>query len=234
MPAARPNREKGARYNSRMDSTNPPGGAPAAASDRPATIAGSVFLVGMMGAGKTSVGKLLAQRLGKRFVDADQEIEARCGVTIPVIFEIEGEQGFRQRERAIIDELTQQPDIVLATGGGAVLAEDSRARLHSRGVVVYLKTSASEIWQRTRRDRGRPLLATADPQQRIVQLLAEREPLYAAVAHITVESTQDSVKAMVNRLVDRLARHAPCTAVETHAGGAADAGDGSTPGARAA
>ena len=175
-----------------------------ACTQRPYVVAGSVFLVGMMGAGKTSVGRLLAQRLGKRFADADQEIEARCGVSIPVIFEIEGEAGFRQRERQVIDELTTQPDIVLATGGGAVLCEESRRRLHERGLVIYLKASAVEIWHRTRRDRGRPLLATGNPQQRIVELLAAREPLYAETAHVTIESTHESVKSMVARLVDRL------------------------------
>jgi len=168
------------------------------------SIAGSVYLVGMMGAGKTSVGRVLAQRLGKRFVDADHEIEARCGVTIPVIFEIEGEQGFRQRERAVIDELTRQPDIVLATGGGAVLSAESRQRLRSRGLVIYLKASAGEIWHRTRRDRTRPLLATSNPQQRIADLLAEREALYAEVAHVTVESTHESVKSLVGRLIEQL------------------------------
>lgn len=183
-----------------MDSIDPRPECPASAC----SIAGSVFLVGMMGAGKTSVGRLLAQRLNKRFVDADHEIEVRCGVTIPVIFEIEGEAGFRQRERAIIDELTTLPDIVLATGGGAVLAEDSRQHLRNRGLVVYLKAPAHEIWQRTRRDRNRPLLATDDPHRRIVELLTARDPLYAEVAHLTVESTHDSLKSMVNRLVERI------------------------------
>ena len=173
------------------------------------TVEGSVFLVGMMGAGKTSVGRLLAQRLGKRFVDADQEIEARCGVSIPVIFEIEGEAGFRARERQVIDELTRLPDIVLATGGGAVLAEESRRRLHERGRVVYLKASATEIWHRTRRDRNRPLLATSDPQQRITELLTARDPLYAETAHLTVESTHESVKTMVTRLVEQLSGQPP-------------------------
>jgi shikimate kinase len=172
--------------------------------DRAAASDGSVFLIGMMGAGKTSVGRLLAQRLGKRFIDADQEIEARCGVTIPVIFEIEGEAGFRQRECSVIEELTRQPGIVLATGGGAVLAPESRHYLASRGLVIYLKASANEIWQRTRRDRGRPLLATPDPQRRIAELLAAREPLYAEAAHITVESTHESLKSMVTRLVNRI------------------------------
>lgn len=170
-------------------------------------IAGSVFLVGMMGAGKTSVGRLLAQRLGKRFVDADHEIEARCGVSIPVIFEIEGEAGFRQREQQVIDELTMLPDIVLATGGGSVLSADSRQRMHQRGLVIYLKASATEIWHRTRRDRSRPLLATRDPQQRIIELLAAREPLYAEAAHLTVESTHESVRSMVAQLVDQLGKH---------------------------
>ena len=186
-----------------------PSGAGAAGDDACAqatcTLDGSVFLVGMMGAGKTSVGRLLAQRLGKRFIDADQEIEARCGVSIPVIFEIEGEAGFRQRERQVIDELTTLPDIVLATGGGAVLSEDSRRSLHDRGLVVYLKASAAEIWHRTRRDRSRPLLSTPDPQQRIIDLLAAREPLYAETAHLTVESTHESVKSMVTRLAEQLA-----------------------------
>ncbi len=175
-----------------------------ACAQAPCTIEGSVFLVGMMGAGKTSLGRLLAQQLGKRFIDADQEIEARCGVSIPVIFEIEGEAGFRQRERQVIDELTILPDIVLATGGGAVLAEESRRRLHERGLVIYLKASANEIWHRTRRDRSRPLLATSDPQQRILDLLAARAPLYAETAHVTIESTNESVKSMVTRLVDQL------------------------------
>lgn len=162
----------------------------------------SVFLIGMMGAGKTSVGRLLAQRLGRSFVDADQEIEARCGVSIPVIFEIEGEVGFRQRERAMIDELTRRPGIVLATGGGAILAPESRERLRSRGLVVYLRASAEEIWQRTRRDRSRPLLATADPRKRIADLLAERDPLYAQTAHLSFDSSHDSVKSTVARLAD--------------------------------
>jgi shikimate kinase len=163
-----------------------------------------VFLVGMMGAGKTSVGRLLAQRLGRRFIDADHEIEARCGVSIPVIFEIEGEAGFRQRERAMIDELTRLPGVVLATGGGAVLSPESRDRLRGRGLVVYLRASAEDIWQRTRRDRSRPLLATADPRQRIAELLAQREPLYAQTAHLTFDSSQDSVKTTVARLAERI------------------------------
>lgn len=193
-----------AAYAPQPDAAAPSPAASDASACLQGSLAGSVYLVGMMGAGKTSVGRLLAQRLGKRFVDADHEIEARCGVTIPVIFEIEGEAGFRQRERAVIDDLTRQPDIVLATGGGAVLSAESRQRLHSRGLVIYLKASAGEIWHRTRRDRTRPLLATSNPQQRIADLLTEREALYAEVAHLTVESTHESVKSLVRRLVEQL------------------------------
>lgn len=197
-------RDAGTRYNPGM-----PDASLAPQSDRSAADARGVFLIGMMGAGKTSVGRLLAQRLGRRFVDADQEIEARCGVSIPVIFEIEGEAGFRQRERAMIDELTRLPGIVLATGGGAVLAPESRDRLRSRGRVVYLRASAEDIWQRTRRDRGRPLLATADPRGRIAELLAQREPLYAQTAHLVFDSSQDSLKSTVARLAEALERE-PC------------------------
>lgn len=171
---------------------------------------GSIFLVGMMGAGKTSVGKLLAQHLHKRFVDADQALEARTGVRIPVIFEIEGEQGFRAREAAVLDELTREADIVLATGGGAVLRPENRAALHERGTVVYLRAGADELWHRTRHDRNRPLLQTADPRARLTALLAEREPLYQAVAHVTVDTSSQSLKALVSRLEGLLAQRTVC------------------------
>jgi shikimate kinase len=167
---------------------------------------GSIFLVGMMGAGKTSVGRLLAQHLNKRFVDADQVIEARTGVRIPVIFEIEGEEGFRAREAGIVDELTRENDIVLATGGGAVLRPENRAALHGRGTVVYLRAGADELWHRTRHDRNRPLLQTSDPRGRLAELLATREPLYQEVAHVTVDTGSQSQKTLVSRLEGLLAR----------------------------
>jgi shikimate kinase len=173
---------------------------------------GSIFLVGMMGAGKTSVGRLLAQHLDKRFVDADQVIEARTGVRIPVIFEIEGEEGFRSREAGIVDELTRQDDIVLATGGGAVLRPENRAALHGRGTVVYLRASVDELWHRTRHDRNRPLLQTADPRGRLAALLAAREPLYEEVAHVTVDTGSQSLKTLVSRLEGLLARRAAACA----------------------
>ena len=164
----------------------------------------NIFLVGMMGAGKTSVGKLLAKRLGKTFHDSDQLIESRTGVRIPVIFELEGEAGFRARESAVIDELTRLDNIVLATGGGAVLDERNRAALRSRGTVVYLRASVSNLWQRTRHDRNRPLLQTADPEARLAQLHAQRDPLYSATAHLTVDTVSQSVRALVAKLERKL------------------------------
>ena len=145
----------------------------------------SIFLIGMMGAGKTTVGRLLAQSIGFDFVDVDREIELRSGVRIPTIFEIEGESGFRRREAALLDELTGRERLVLATGGGAVLDAQSRQRLRERGLVIYLRASADEVYRRTRKDRARPLLQTDNPRARIEQLLVEREPLYAETAHLT-------------------------------------------------
>jgi shikimate kinase len=172
----------------------------------------NIFLVGMMGAGKTSVGKLLARNLGKQFYDSDHVIEARTGVKIPVIFELEGEPGFREREAAVIDELTALHGVVLATGGGAVLREDNRHVLKSRGVVVYLRASVVDLWNRTRHDRNRPLLQTADPQARLAQLYQERDPLYRAVAHFVVDSGSQSLKALVARLQERLEQFAAAPA----------------------
>ncbi|MGB2815977.1 MAG: shikimate kinase [Burkholderiaceae bacterium] len=162
----------------------------------------SVFLIGMMGAGKTTVGRLLAQALGFDFVDADRELEARSGALIATIFSVEGEEGFRRREAALLDELTQRPGIVLATGGGAVLNEETRRRLHDRGLVLYLRANADEIHRRTRNDRSRPLLQTADPRARIDELLMQREPLYEQTAHITFQSASANPRRLVRRLLD--------------------------------
>lgn len=174
----------------------------------------AVFLVGMMGAGKTTVGRLLAQALGFDFIDADRELEARSGVLIPTIFSVEGEEGFRRREAALLDELTQRSGIVLATGGGAVLDPATRHRLKERGLVVYLRASSDEIHRRTRNDRSRPLLQTADPRTRIDELLAQREPLYVETAHLTFQSAAANPKRLVRRLladpaIRRLATSAP-------------------------
>ncbi|HQR70544.1 MAG TPA: shikimate kinase [Burkholderiaceae bacterium] len=165
------------------------------------TTAPSIFLVGMMGAGKSTIGRLLADAIGFEFIDADRELEARSGVPVPTIFEIEGEAGFRRREAALLDELTLQPGVVLATGGGAVLEPLTRQRLRERGLVIYLRTSADEVHRRTRRDKNRPLLRTGNPRERIEQLLTEREPLYEEVAHVTVQSAASNPKKLLQRLV---------------------------------
>ena len=141
----------------------------------------------MMGAGKTTIGRHLARRLKKRFVDCDHEIEARTGVRIPVIFEIEGEEGFRRRESQVLQELTAEGDMVLATGGGVVLNPDNRARLAGTGLVVYLSVPPEELFARTRRDRNRPLLQVADPKAKIAELYAQRDPLYREIADIVIE-----------------------------------------------
>ena len=174
----------------------------------------NVFLVGMMGAGKTSVGRMLARELGKTFYDSDQVIEARTGVKIPVIFELEGEAGFRGREAAVIAELTALHGVVLATGGGAVLSEANRAVLRARGTVVYLRASVNELWHRTRHDKNRPLLQTGDPLARLTALHAERDPLYRSAAHLVVDTGSQSLRALVLKLRQKLdaaqaAPHAP-------------------------
>lgn len=164
----------------------------------------SIFLVGPMGAGKSTVGRFLAERLGYEFIDSDHEIEERTGVTIPMIFDIEGEAGFRQREIAVIDELTQRPNIVLATGGGVVLAEDNRRALRSRGFVIYLRSSVESLVQRTKNDRNRPLLQTGDPETVIRQILEARDPLYVEIADLVIETQQVSVFRVVKHIHETL------------------------------
>ena len=163
-----------------------------------------MFLVGPMGAGKTAVGRRLARLLGCRFVDSDEAIVARTGVDIAYIFEKEGEAGFRQRERDAIDALTREPGVVLATGGGAVLLPDNRARLHERGTVVYLHASVAQQLARTRHGTHRPLLRTADPGARLAELMAIREPLYREVAHLVIPTDGRKVSAVAAEIARRL------------------------------
>ncbi len=164
----------------------------------------SVFLVGPMGSGKTAVGRQLARLLRARFIDADAELAARTGVEIPVIFEKEGEAGFRDRERELLDELTQAPGIVLSTGGGAVLSAETRERLNQRGVVVYLKTSVATQVARVRAGRNRPMLAGVDPAARLAELMVLRAPLYEEVAHLTVPTDGRRVRAVADDIVRAL------------------------------
>jgi shikimate kinase len=161
---------------------------------------GNIYLVGLMGAGKTSVGRLLAKRLHKRFVDSDHEIEHRTGVRIPVIFEIEGEAGFRKRESSVVEELVHTSEIVLATGGGVVLDPGNRRLLRSTGTVVYLRAAPTELWLRTRHDRNRPLLHTADPLAKLEELSRVRDPLYRESAHLIVDTGNQAIRTLVNRL----------------------------------
>jgi shikimate kinase len=175
----------------------------------------NIFLVGLMGAGKTTVGKLLAKHLNKTFCDSDHEIERRTGVDIPVIFEIEGEAGFRQRERTVIAELTARSNIVLATGGGVVLNPENREELRNRGTVVYLRATAEDLWLRTRYDRNRPLLQTSNPKNKLVELFQQRDPLYQEVAHIIVDTSKQSVQSLVQQLERKLAEMGRQTASAT-------------------
>ncbi|MDZ7788721.1 MAG: shikimate kinase AroK [Halofilum sp. (in: g-proteobacteria)] len=168
---------------------------------------GRVFLVGPMGAGKSTIGRLLARRMGLDFLDSDREIEARSGVDIPTIFDFEGETGFRQRERAIIDELTERDGIVLATGGGAVLDPVNRDHLSSRGLTVYLATTVDEQLRRTRHDQRRPLLQTGDRRATLERLQRERDPLYRAAAALVIETDGRRSAATADRLLQRIQTH---------------------------
>ncbi|MDX1795416.1 MAG: shikimate kinase AroK [Hydrogenovibrio sp.] len=164
----------------------------------------SIFLVGPMGVGKSTVGRFLSEKLHYDFVDSDHEIEAKTGATIPMIFDIEGEEGFRLREANVIDELTQRPETVLATGGGAVINPENRKHLRSRGFVVYLKSSVEALLQRTKHDRNRPLLQTDNPQQVLLDLIKKREPLYLEVADLVIETEQVPVHKVVKQIIERL------------------------------
>ena len=158
-----------------------------------------------MGAGKTTIGRLLARKLNRRFVDSDHEIEARTGATIPWIFEIEGEACFRKREADVIRDLSAQDGLVLATGGGAVLNPKSRAYLAERGTVIYLRASIGSILQRTSHDKNRPLLQTADPRAKLEELLEQRDPLYREIADLVIDTGRPNVQSMVQTILDQLA-----------------------------
>ena len=163
--------------------------------------AGNIFLVGLMGSGKTTVGRALAKKLNKRFFDSDHEIEARTGASIPLIFEIEGEASFRQREADMIRDLTANEGVVLATGGGSILNAQSREYLRTRGLVIYLRAGVNSILQRTGHDKNRPLLQTADPRGRLEELTQQREPYYREVADIVIETGRPNVQYLVQTIV---------------------------------
>jgi len=169
----------------------------------------NVFLIGLMGSGKTTIGQMLAKRLGLSFVDSDHELERRTGVSVATIFEIEGETAFRAREAAMIDELTRRDGLVLGTGGGAVLNDDSRHALRLRGTTFYLHSTPETSFERVRRNRDRPLLMVTDPLARLRQLYEYRHPLYLDAAHHVVESYRDRPSAVVAEIATLLS---PATA----------------------
>jgi len=165
---------------------------------------GSLFLIGPMGVGKSTIGRQLSITLNKTFYDSDLEVEKKTGVKIPVIFEMEGELGFRQREQHMIAHLTVKPDIVLATGGGVVLNADNRKNLRKCGCVIYLKCSIERQLERTMHDKNRPLLQTDNPKAKLLALIHEREPLYQEIADFDLDTGKYSVKQAVSTIVNMI------------------------------
>jgi len=165
---------------------------------------GNLFLVGMPGCGKSTLGRLLAKRLNKTFYDADTELERRLGVSIPLIFELEGEPGFRDREEAVLSDLVGLANVVLSTGGGAILRPANRERLSQGGTVLYLHAPPATLWERTRRSKHRPLLQAPDPFERLKEIYAFRDALYRETADFVVESDQEQVIRLAQRLEQQL------------------------------
>jgi len=168
------------------------------------SIPGNIFLIGPMGAGKSTIGRCLARLLKKDFRDSDKEIERRTGASIALIFDIEGEAEFRRRESTVIEDLTGLDEVVVATGGGAILSQENRKRLRSRGTVVYLHADIDTLVRRTRRDRTRPLLQTGDRRQRLKETMRAREPIYRAEADLVITTDTRSPMAVAREIVERL------------------------------
>jgi shikimate kinase len=162
----------------------------------------NIYLIGLMGAGKTTIGRQLARTLKLPFYDSDKAIEESTGVDIPTIFEFEGENGFRDREQKMLQQLTKMDGIVLATGGGAILREENRRLLQSNGFIVYLQCSVERILERTRRDTQRPLLQTENPRERVETLFTEREPLYLSCADFKIDTGVLQSKAVVAAILE--------------------------------
>jgi shikimate kinase len=164
----------------------------------------NIFLVGMMGAGKSTVGKAIARRLGRDFIDCDREIIERTGVPIATVFEIEGEEGFRRRETSVLADLARRRAAVIATGGGAVVAEENRRLMRDSGTVVYLRASVDHLHERTRHDSNRPLLAGGNRRATLAALLEARESLYLDAAHVVVESGGQSATSLAAKVIQAL------------------------------
>ncbi|WP_455198474.1 shikimate kinase AroK [Kaarinaea lacus] len=170
-------------------------------------MARNIILVGPMGAGKTTIGKQLAQQLGREFYDSDRVIEEHTGADIPLIFELEGEEGFRKREKNMLLELTQKENIVLATGGGAVLDPVNRKQLKKSGFIIYLNAPLSQLITRTSKDKSRPLLQTDDPGKKLQEIMEVRDPLYREVADAIIETDGSPVRNVVKKLMTLVNKH---------------------------
>jgi shikimate kinase len=165
----------------------------------------NIFLIGPMGAGKSTIGRQLARQLHLEFFDSDTEIERRTGADIAWVFELEGEAGFRQREEKVIEELTENTGIVLATGGGSILSKESRNRLSARGIVVYLQTTIDKQLARTQRDKRRPLIAEAENPREVLEELADsRNALYEEIADIVVRTDEQSTKVVIDEIIEKV------------------------------
>ena len=169
----------------------------------------NIFLVGPMGSGKTTIGRQLARRLKKTFFDSDHEIEDHTGASISLIFDIEGEEGFRTREKAIIDELSQKENIVLSTGGGVILAKENRQHLKNRGTVIYLHAPLKKLFYRTSRDKKRPLLQTEDPREKLQRIVEERDPFYREMADLIVETESRTVHQVISYIIRQIKNKDP-------------------------
>jgi len=158
----------------------------------------NIYFIGLMGAGKTTIGRLIAKQLGLVFYDSDHEIERKTGVKIPLIFELEGVDGFRKRETAALEELCQLENIVMATGGGAILLPENRELLKNNGKIVYLRASVHDLWLRTRNDKSRPLLQGGNIRQKLEQLYIDRDPIYSALADCIVDTGAQSANEITS------------------------------------
>lgn len=162
--------------------------------------ASNIYLIGLMGSGKTTLGRMLARKQNREFIDVDHELVKRTGVAIPVIFEVEGESGFRKREAELIHEISLRENLVVATGGGAILDPENRSAMHRSGIVIYLHVALPILFARTRRDTNRPLLQVADPMKRLEELYAQRDPLYREIASIIIDSSGGTSSQVLKRI----------------------------------
>ena len=164
----------------------------------------NVYLIGLMGAGKSTLGRALARKLNRPFYDSDQELQTKCGVAVSVIFDLEGEVGFRQRESQVLQELVQHKGIILATGGGAILREENRMLLKQNGAVIYLRATPEDLWLRLCHDRSRPLLQAPNPQNKLSALYAQRDPLYLEIADFVIETGKPNLTRLLHIITQQL------------------------------